>query len=173
VENKLNQLFERLEKQRINLLLQLETYPNERLNLPAANNKWSVNQIIEHLILAEEISIKSIQAKVLTAKHFESTGLRTAVRKFLLRIFLRSPIKFTAPALVSNPRNTTDFSELKTKWATVRQQLKELLEWLPEHVLTKCIYKHPVAGKMSIYGGVDFMYEHVRRHRQQIVKALK
>ncbi|HRH63807.1 MAG TPA: DinB family protein [Bacteroidia bacterium] len=172
MENKLNQLFGRLEKQRINLLLQLEAYPNTRLNLPTENNKWSVNQIIEHLILAEEISIKSIQAKVLTAKHFESTGLHTAVRKFLLRIFLRSPLKFSAPALVSNPTNTTDFSELKTKWAAVRQQLKELLDWLPAHVLSKCIYKHPVAGKMSIYGGLDFMYEHVRRHRQQIVKVL-
>jgi uncharacterized damage-inducible protein DinB len=172
VNSKLHELFERLEKQRINLLLQLETYPNEKLNLPAANNKWSVNQIIEHLILAEEISIKSIQAKVLTAKHFEPTGLRTAVRKLLLRIFLRSPLKFTAPALVSNPHSTTEIADLKTKWDTVRIQLKELLEWLPEHVLTKCIYKHPVAGKMSIYGGLDFMYEHVRRHRLQIFKVL-
>ena len=60
MDSKLHELFERLEKQRINLLLQLESYPNEKLNLPAANNKWSVNQIIEHLILAEEISIKSI-----------------------------------------------------------------------------------------------------------------
>lgn len=172
MDSKLHELFERLEKQRINLLLQLESYPNEQLNLPAANNKWSVNQIIEHLILAEEISIKSIQAKVLTAKHFESTGLHTAVRKLLLRIFLRSPLKFTAPALVSNPHSTTEIADLKTKWDTVRIQLKELLEWLPEHVLTKCIYKHPVAGKMSIYGGLDFMYEHVRRHRLQIFKVL-
>jgi hypothetical protein len=172
VNSKLNELFERLEKQRINLLLQLETYPNEKLNLPAANNKWSVNQIIEHLILAEEISIKSIQAKVLTAKHFEPTGLPTAVRKLLLRIFLRSPLKFSAPALVSNPHSTAEIADLKTKWDTIRIQLKELLEWLPEHVLTKCIYKHPVAGKMSIYGGLDFMYEHVRRHRLQIFKVL-
>ena len=62
--------------------------------------------------------------------------------------------------------------ELTLRWNNSRMQLKELLESLPESLLDKYIFKHPVAGKMNIYGGLDFLKEHVRRHEFQIKKLL-
>lgn len=170
MEAQLQKLFNDLETQRFQLLAYVSTIDSAKLNLIPAAGKWSINQIIYHLILAEELSYKSIKAKVLTDTNFEKIGFKHQLRVLLLRLFLRSSKKFKAPLAVSDLPDNLILSELSIKWNQSRQNLKELLESLPENLRNKSIFKHPVAGKLSIYGGLNFFHEHVRRHHNQILK---
>ncbi len=167
MNTKLQKRFAALEFQRIQLIQQLSTTSVRVLNKNPQPDKWSPNQIIQHLIFAEELSCKSIKAKVVTG-NFEKAGIMSAVRELLLKLFLRTKIKFKAPVAVSKIPENLEFSVLQVKWEESRKQLAELLDSLPEELLNKYIFKHPVAGKMNIYGGLAFMQEHVRRHAKQI-----
>lgn len=173
MEKKLLKQFDVIETQRKQLLQRIAALTDEQLNKIPSEDQWSINQVIFHVILAEELSYKSIKTKVISSKGFQKASVISFVRSTLLKLILRSPRKFKAPAVVSQPPVKSDLSELIAKWDEVRLLLKELLESLPPHLLNKYIYKHPVAGKMSIYGGLDFMYEHVRRHHIQIDKMVQ
>ena len=127
-----------------------------------------MNQILLHLILAEEISVKSVKAKIITSQNIEKAAWMNPIRVFLLRVFLRSSKKFKAPKAVSDLPQKLEFTELAERWSVARKNLNDLLESLPEKLLNKSIFKHPVAGKLSIYGGLSFIEEHVRRHQKQI-----
>lgn len=172
MEKKLLRQFDALEKQRQQLLQRISSLNDEQLNKIPAADKWSINQIIFHVILAEELSYKSIKAKVISSKDFQKASAMSFVRSALLKLFLRSSKKFKAPLIVSEPPLKSNLSDLIIKWEEVRLLMKELLESLPPHLLNKYIYKHPAAGKMNIYGGLDFMYEHTRRHETQISRII-
>ncbi|MBL0047441.1 MAG: DinB family protein [Bacteroidetes bacterium] len=171
MNSSLQKQFDALEKQRLQLLREVSDCPIELLNKNPQADKWSINQIIQHLILAEELSQKSIKAKLLTGK-FESAGMMTHVRTLLLKVFLRSSVKFKAPVAVSKIPENLALEELYQKWEQSRRQLNELLESIPQSMLNKYIFKHPVAGKMNLHGGLAFMQEHVRRHAQQIKRII-
>lgn len=171
LNSSLQKQFDALEKQRLQLLREVSDCPIELLNKNPQADKWSINQIIQHLILAEELSQKSIKAKLLTG-NFETAGMMTHVRTLLLKVFLRSSVKFKAPVAVSKIPENLALVELNQKWEQSRRQLNELLESIPQSLLNKYIFKHPVAGKMNLHGGLAFMQEHVRRHAQQIKRII-
>jgi DinB superfamily len=171
LEKKLQNQFHELEKQRSELLQKLGSLSPEVLNKTSVDSKWSPNQIILHLILAEQLSYKSIKAKLIKG-NLEKAGIMSSVRAILLRLFLRSNIKFKAPVAVSLLPSNLDFNTLLEDWSKSRLQFEEMLESLPDHLLTKYIFKHPAAGKMNIYGCLTFMKEHIRRHEQQVVKII-
>lgn len=171
MEKKLQNQFNALELQRKELLEKLVKSTPAVLNKTSTNSNWSPNQIILHLILAEQLSCKSIKAKLIKG-NLEKAGIMSSVRAILLRLFLRSTIKFKAPAAVSSLPSDLDLDKLIEEWNLTRLQFNELLESLPDHMLTKYIFKHPAAGKMNIYGCLTFMKEHIRRHEQQVVKII-
>ena len=112
MEKKLLQKFEALETQRNQLLEHLSHYSSDQLNTILSPDTWSVNQIICHLMLAEELSCKSIKAKVVSNSHFEKAGIMSGIRTLLLKISLRSPRKFKAPLAVSKMPEKSEFSDL-------------------------------------------------------------
>lgn len=168
METQLQNQFNKLENQRFQLIEFVKSISHLEQNRIPSQGKWSVNQILLHLILAEELSVKSIKAKIITSQNIEKTGWMNSIRVLLLRIFLRSSKKFKAPKAVSDLPQHLEFKELAERWNVARKNLNDLLESLPETLLNKSIFKHPVAGKLTIYGGLSFIEEHVRRHQKQI-----
>jgi hypothetical protein len=70
--------------------------------------------------------------------------------------------------MVSNFSTSIDLIELQKNWKEKRLELKEVLLDLNENKLNTHIFHHPVAGKLNIFGAIDFFYEHSRRHFAQI-----
>ena len=172
MDNKLKSKFDALEKQRAALVAYLLGSSQVLLNKNPDSLHWSPLQIIQHLILAEELSLKSVKAKLLLGK-FEKAGAMAMVREIGLILALRSPIKYAAPAAVSKLPENLDLNLLIEQWEKVRMDWKELLESIESRLLMNYLFKHPVAGKLKLGGGLSFMYEHVNRHEKQIKMALK
>lgn len=168
----------KLQKLDANLTLLLEVlkdYSEETLNKKPAEDKWSVMQVMHHLMLAEGYGQSYVQKKLSFNPELKKAGFVAAWRRLLMNTYIKFPIKINAPAPVSgeNLPAYSSFWETAKKWKQQRQELRELLETFPPSHFEKEIYKHPFAGRLTLFGLLDFYDGHFARHRKQINKILK
>ncbi len=170
---RLEYLFESIETQRQKLLLSLSQFPQEKLN-EHPEGKWSVNQIIAHLISAERLSVSYLAKKIHGVETANDTGLVEELKMFLLKISQRLPMKFKAPKIVvENTLVETDLKKLQEEWDKARTELKKILEQVEDHHVRRKIYRHVRVGMINIQHGLQFFREHVIHHKPQIKKLLK
>ncbi len=169
IEKKLNQLDEDLRL----LLTDLDGYSEKKLNLKPQPNAWSVFQVMHHLTLSEQVSLRYVQKKLSFKPELKKAGIATSLRRSLLKVYLKAPIKVKAPAPVATDMpDIFTFWEVAKAWKQERQALRELLVALPVEVFDKEIYKHPMVGKVTLSTMLDFFQDHFNRHKKQIYRTL-
>ncbi len=165
---------ERIDAKLQQLLEKLRSYSDEVLNKKPTPDSWSVLQVMHHLMLAENLSGKYVQKKLSFNPKLEKTNWSTAWRMLVLRSYNYLPIRLKAPANVSSenlPEQST-LSETSEKWLTQRRQLRDYLATLPDDIFDKEVYKHPIAGRLSLLGMLTFFEGHFDRHLAQINRIL-
>lgn len=168
MNTKLKLLFDSLESERVMLLTSLKNLSSDKL-LQAPEGKWSIQQILAHLIAAEKLSLMYLQKKMLGITEAENTGAWEEVKMILLRISQRLPFKFKAPrTVVENTPSYASFEELTVDWDKTRAELKTLLERFEDSQIKKQIYKHVRAGRLNIQHALMFFHEHIVHHTPQI-----
>lgn len=168
MNTKLQLLFDSLESERVPLLTSLKNLSADKQRY-APVGKWSIQQILAHLIAAEKLSIMYLQKKILGILEAENTGLWEEVKMILLRLSQRLPFKFKAPrTVIENTPSYASFDELVTDWDKTRAELKALLEKFDDNQIKKQIYKHVRAGRLNIQHALMFFHEHIVHHTPQI-----
>lgn len=170
-ENQLNTLDAELKL----LLRDLKKFTDSDLNWKPGDGKWSVHQIMEHLMIAEDLSLKYVQRKLSFEPKLKRAGIMGAFRASFVRMYLRSPLKVKAPEMVGKEvlSENAAFWDLVKQWKSQREELRTYLGDLPDDMFKKGLYKHPLAGRMSLGGMLSFYIGHFRRHRKQIETVLK
>lgn len=170
---KLQILFDSLERERDSLLASIKNLsPDKQQHAP--EGKWSIQQILAHLIAAEKLSIMYLHKKMLGIKEAEDTGALEEIKMVLLQISQRLPLKFKAPrVVVENTPAYATFEELTADWDKTRSELKTLLEKFDDTQIKKKIYKHVRAGRLNIQHALMFFQEHIIHHTPQINRLLK
>ena len=172
MNSKLQHLFDSLETDRINLMSALKTLSPDKLQR-APEGKWSIHQILAHIIAAEKLSVMYLNKKILGIKDVEDTGLLEEIKMVLLQISQRLPLKFKAPrVVVENTHAYASMEELTKDWGKTRVELKTLLEKFEDTHIRKKIYKHIRAGRLNIQHALMFLREHIIHHTPQIKKLL-
>ncbi len=171
---KVEKLWQKLEQQRIDLFKELDSVTPSVLDQKSAPNVWSPNQNLEHLLLAESTSLSYLKKKLSSGgDNIPKAGFKSSLRRFLLRIAFALPsLKFKAPQYLGNLPESSDFTDLKTRFAAQRAELKNYLDTLPDNLLEGEIWKHARAGKMNIAQMLDFFEDHFNRHEQQLKRAI-
>jgi len=148
---------------------------DEQINKKPSPGKWSINQIISHLIIAERLSVNYIQKKIQGVDKVKNSGLVEEIKMLVLKISQRiDGIKFKAPKyVVDNTIVYSDVEELKKEWTKAREDFRQLLERVDDTHLNKKIYKHAVAGYLNIQHALQFFQEHVTHHLPQIRKIVR
>jgi uncharacterized damage-inducible protein DinB len=159
----------KLEESRNRLLDELEGLDEELLNRPAAEGKWSINQIIAHLIQSEQLTNSYLQRKIREESH-ETAGLAHTLRSLMLRVALNTNMKFKAPAAVAEVPAQAALSSLRNQWDAARYQLEDTLTELPQNMLNKCIFRHPYAGMLTMPQTLAFLQDHFSHHARQIAR---
>ncbi|MBD1397627.1 DinB family protein [Pontibacter sp. JH31] len=158
----------KLEESRNRLLDELDGLDEDLLNMPPVEGKWSVNQIIAHLIQVEQLTNSYIQRKVQKQDSLENRSLRHSFRSLLLKLALNTGMKFKAPEAVANVPEKSTLSSLRNQWNACRYQLEDTLTELPPELMNKCVFKHPYAGPLSISQTLTFLQDHFLHHARQI-----
>lgn len=173
MEAKLNSLLVALESQGAELLGEIKNLSNEQFN-HHQTNKWSINQILGHLITAEQLSIGYINKKINAIQEVDNTGLWNEIKLLIFIASQRLPLKYKAPKnLGDQPKSFSSPQVLEKEWNSTRQELQTLLEKFSSSQLNRKIYKHPVMGRCNIVHALIFFREHIIHHRPQINKLLK
>jgi uncharacterized damage-inducible protein DinB len=170
---KIQTLLHQLESQRLQVLKDLSAYDNTVLNKRPHPEAWSVVQVLSHLVAAEASSVAYMRKKLSFTSQIPKAGVKSYFRRLALDLVFALPFKFKAPKGLDNLPEFTDFNELKNKWASQRLDLQAFIESLPDNVLESEIWRHQIAGKMTIAQMLDFFHDHVKRHQGQIKKTLK
>jgi hypothetical protein len=166
-------LFDELEKQRGDILNHLKDLPAEKLNF-APPGKWSINQILTHILVAEQLSMLYMKKKALGIDQLKNSGLFASLRIGALILSQRIPaIKFKAPKVVlDHTPATLSLLELSEKWESHRQKMRSFLEGIDEKNKRKMIYKHVIAGRLDARQAMVFFREHINHHWPQIKRLL-
>lgn len=169
----LDRLFSRLEADRQKLMHLLDGITSEAFHR-SNPGKWSIQQILAHLVASERLSIQYLKKKFQGIEELSVTGIQEDLKMWILVISQRLPLKFKAPkVVVEHTPALKNSDEISTEWNRARQELREVLEWFQDHHLNRKVYKHPVVGKLNIVQMLRFFGEHIAHHAPQIKKLLK
>jgi len=134
---------------------------------------WSVLEVIEHLILVEEVSIRGIQKRLEENSTIKPAGLSTWFRSFLLNTGLRMNVKYKAPSKRVYPENPQSLEDLNNRWEKSTENLSKFLSEFQESDLNLPVYRHPRGGDITLTYGLEFFLEHLNHHIQQIERIKK
>lgn len=168
----LNGQFKQLERSRNELLQRLATYTLAQLQFRPSPVAWSIIEVVHHLVLAEYYATAYIEKKLsnTTAVQTLSTGAR--FRSWLLTLAMRSPFRFKAPSTRVLPDASVTPTQVLAQWEELRQKWAALLETAkPEH-LHLALYRHPVAGLLTLSQAITFVQEHFNHHLQQFQRII-
>lgn len=170
----LQKVFWQLEKQREELQARINHLPEERFNKSMERGKWSIAQILTHLVTSERLSLGYMKKKIQGAEQAGNSGIWEEIKLVILIISQRLPLKFRAPKVVTeNTPHALSKQELFSLWENSRSELKNFLEATDERHTRKLIFKHPVAGRLDVRQALVFFREHIRHHRPQINRLLR
>jgi uncharacterized damage-inducible protein DinB len=165
--------FEKLEAQRTELLSAVAGASEGALT-SKPDGKWSVLEILTHIVTAEQLSQAYLKKKMQGIESLPEAGLSSWLRSGLLTVSQRLPLRYKAPRrVVENTPEGLPLAEIKNRWDASRQEYRELLGRITETTVNKAVYKHPRAGYMNVLQMITFYRDHIVHHRPQIISRLK
>ena len=159
-----------LNQQRCALLDELTALDVEWLEAKPIPNKWSILEIVEHLVIAEEYVFKGfpkIPELVEQKRKFKNRFTR------LIVIFvLRNSIPVKAPSPKMLPQGNIPLAKLKSQWDQNHQLIKSYVDNFDSKFLDKAFFEHPVTGSLTLEQAIDLDQIHLNEHIKQIRKLL-
>lgn len=168
--------FDKIELCRTDLLQKLENIDLEKLNLKPYENKWSIIQIIFHIVKTEHLSIISVEKNLKNfysdRQNVSSANILSSIKYNFLILMLKSPVKMKAPKILAGIPDTYNFENLIIKWKTLRNNFKNILEHFPQRLDNIIFFTHPYGTNLTINQTLDFLYIHLECHKKQIINIL-
>jgi hypothetical protein len=173
--NNLSKVLNELDKEMHDLFAYVKQFSDKELNTKPSPDAWSVNQVIQHLIIGEQAALAHVKKKITYSNgNIKKASAASRLRALLLSTSMRQPLKLTAPAnSIVGMEDLADFKVLKNKWIEARLELRTYLNEINEDFLDAELYKHPVVGIMDIWGMLNFFQTHTERHEKQIRKTIR
>lgn len=166
-------LFTQIEQHFEKLYQQLGLLNEAIIHQPVAENKWSCLQQMVHVNLSFEGTINYIQKKMLQPELIPEAGITNTIKSKLLNRALNSDTRFKAPKGLDVVDVKTTLTAARESTQTQLQRLKEILELYPDTMLKKAVFKHPVAGRITMAQTLAFLDAHLMHHERQIIKFIE
>lgn len=139
--------------------------PGKLVARPRAG-KWSILEIVEHLVLAERVVFQGLPEPSQLA--VRKPRLKHRVRHLLVLFVLRADIPVGVISTAMLPQGGRDLAELRRLWDENRTWLLALIDSLGPAGLHRAVLRHPVAGPISVRQAVVMSRIHLERHIRQI-----
>jgi len=128
--------------------------------------KWSILEIVEHLVLAERAVFKGMPDPLrLDARE---RGLGDHARYLLVTFILKAGVPVRAPSRRMLPQGGRSLAELRHMWDENKAWLLSVLDALGPEGLGKAVFEHPVAGPLTVEQSVRMVQVHFDGHVKQI-----
>lgn len=166
--------FTKLEHQLAELQQMVKPLSAAQQNFRPETDGWSILQVFRHLIQSEGQINRYLHKKILGAPAAGTAGLSARIRSLILNFAMRLPLRYKAPEVIKVDFEVHyDYEPLITAWQQQRLDLRAFLETIDEANAKKELFRHPVAGLMSLSQGLTFMQEHLDRHARQVGRIMR
>jgi len=163
-----------LEDTRAKLRGVVDAVPAQLRGRRPADDRWSVNDVLEHLSLVESLFTKRISDAIATAREAglgpELAAERVPLAENIGVVVEDRVTRRTAP----EPARPTGALDSAAAWQAVEQSRRRLVDTLLANdglALSEVFTTHPAFGAMTIYQTIEFIAHHEARHRAQIVEV--
>jgi hypothetical protein len=130
-----------------------------------APGAWSMLDVTEHLVLAEEKSLLGI----LKGPPPGTTITPVArVRMAMVLLVMRTDLRVKVPVARVVPTGSVALDELEARWGDARRDLERFLVPITESEARTARFRHPIGGWVSVGTGVTFYTAHIRHHARQV-----
>lgn len=148
------------------LLGEMEALDPVALSTKPLAGKWAINEIIEHLVLAERAVFKGLPdpAQLLVNER----GLKHQARYLIVMFVLKAGIRVRVPSEAMVPQGNLSLAELRRLWDDNQAWLKSCINHLGPEGMRRAIFEHPVAGPLTVEQAVQMGQIHVEGHIRQI-----
>jgi hypothetical protein len=132
--------------------------------------KWSILEIIEHLVLAERAVFRGMPDP--SRLEAGRRGLGSRGRYLLVMFILKAGIPVRAPSRRMLPQGGRSLAELRGLWDESQAWLRSVLDHLGSAGLESAVFEHPIAGPLTVEQSVRMVKVHLDGHVKQ-VRALQ
>jgi hypothetical protein len=171
LSNKLQELVDRISRQRARLLSSISGLSDAQLNHKSEDGRWSIRELLDHVALVDEANAKLTSVMLRQARTNQpppDPSPEGSEIHSMDAIFARmDSAKFKAPDFVE-PRSQASVEESLAKMKTSRDRMLANLEQLDGLDLRGLTFPHPFAGELNAYQWVLMAGAHEARHAQQI-----
>ena len=170
MHSRLTELFNYLDQEYADLLTTVAAAPKDRLNRHPAPGRWSIAQILEHLVIVErratELAVKLADKAVAGGipKETETGPILMAIdtRRITDRSRrVKAPEVFLPPGKLSPDESLNALDEAHRQFKLAAAKGDGL-------ALREISYPHPWLGSLNAYEWIAFVAAHMARHTEQI-----
>ena len=128
--------------------------------------KWTILEIIEHLVLAERAVLQDLPE--LSQLRARERKLKDRFAYLIVMFVLRCgiPVQTPSPAMV--PQGRRNLGELRRLWDENQHWLRVYVRDLDRKGLRRAVFRHPVAGPLTVEQAVHMDQVHLDAHVRQI-----
>jgi hypothetical protein len=162
-----------VERRRDDLLARLSALDDETLRARPADDKWSLLEIAEHLVLVEPAVMGDLSDPEGAASGSAGTrGMSNRIKYGLVLFILRFGIPVKTPSRKMNPSGERSLDDLKRTWRGQHDELRAFLNALPPGGEDLPLFRHPVTGPITVAEGVRMLSVHLDTHLRQVDRRL-
>jgi len=164
-------VFDRLSSARAELRAAVEAVPPQARASKPAPERWSVNEVVEHLSLVETLFTQRIAAAIDKARQ-EGLGSEQAAERALLPTSIETMVadrinRRTAPE-AARPQGNLDAATAWQRLEQARAVLRDTIEAADGLALSTVIESHPFFGPLTVYQFAELIAAHEGRHTAQV-----
>lgn len=168
-QNLLTQL-DRIEVMRDELLDEVKILSNDHIKHSPSEGKWSVIEIIEHLVLGEEYVLRSLFGnKPLVHQRRKPYHF---IRYYIVMGILASSFNVRTPSKKMNPTSKVSLKALTDRWEQSHCILRDYLKGLDSETVHHAVFFHPICGPLTPKKALAMLEVHLKRHWKQIREIL-
>jgi len=154
-----------LDQAREAFLAPIRSASDQQRSFRPAPGAWSMLDVTEHLVLAEE---KSLLGMLKGPPAGTTITPLARVRMAMVLVVMRTDIRVKVPVARVLPSGSVALAELETRWVDARRGLEQFLATLTLAEARAARFRHPIGGWVTVGTGVTFYTAHIRHHARQV-----
>ena len=170
MNTEVSSIIERIEDARKAFITSVSDLTTEQVNFKPSANEWSILEIVEHIVWAEQIGICGMFKAIEGIKNDrpiwtgDSPNAGLSIEEIVERTWQQ---KEKSPE-IAEPKwgGSVDY------WIGCLENCSHMLNKLQEYTksvdLKSAIYPHPISGPMDVIQRLEFLRFHLERHYKQI-----
>ena len=159
---------DRIERKRVALLNEVANLEPWQLVAHPILGKWSICEIIEHLVLAEKDVVGDFSR--LGDLEEQPRGFKNYVLYIVVMFILKFSIPVKTPSAAMVPRGEQPLDHIRKMWDENHRHLRSFVGGLDQRGTRRVIFGHPITGPISVSQGIRMLDVHLDTHIRQIRK---